>query len=243
MKTESEPGPRVYESKDRAETEFAILPGENPLEFELLRTQLAEQYLPDGPIEEDLVLTIAKCISRKRRFQRFIAAKASAARADPEHDAHDPVLALTATYHRLADEKDEYKVRLALVQLGYFGRRLLEDCPQHQFPTTEDWVKAVLHQIENVWIPEVTRFGPPPDEVLMKGSAAVLTDELFALELQFEERIDAMMERALDRLAKEKARKHQITLGEVRRFGKSHPVRLVGLEKRRRPYAPGDSKS
>src|ERR1700751_3475551 len=101
MKCDSENDERDYAVNFGAETEFAVLPGENPLEFEILRGQLASEHAPDGPHEEDLVLTIAKCIWRKRRYQCFLAAKVTAARSDPDHEAYDEVAALNAFYHAI----------------------------------------------------------------------------------------------------------------------------------------------
>ena len=74
--------------KAKRADEFAILPGEDAREFENLFGQLA----PDGPVEEDLVLTLAKCIWRKRRYQRFLAAKVTAAKFDPSHEGYDGAL-------------------------------------------------------------------------------------------------------------------------------------------------------
>src|ERR1700746_3889473 len=87
---------RAYEVKSGADTEFAVLPGEEPLAFELLHTKVAEEWAPDGPVEEDLVHTVAKCIWRKQRYQRFIAAKSTAAKYDPKSKAYDEALALGA---------------------------------------------------------------------------------------------------------------------------------------------------
>ena len=78
--------------KAKRADEFAILPGEDAREFENLFGQLASEYAPDGPVEEDLVLTLAKCIWRKRRYQRFLAAKVTAAKFDPSHEGYDGAL-------------------------------------------------------------------------------------------------------------------------------------------------------
>src|SRR5436190_1806410 len=64
-----------YRVKSGDPPEVAILPGENPIEFERLHTRLAQEWAPDGVLEEDTVLMIAKCIWRKRRYQRFVSSK------------------------------------------------------------------------------------------------------------------------------------------------------------------------
>ena len=70
--------------------QMAILPGEDPREFDELHSALIEEWAPAGPTEQDAVLTIAKCVWRKRPMQKFLDAKIEAgrfeARADPLYD-------------------------------------------------------------------------------------------------------------------------------------------------------------
>jgi hypothetical protein len=49
--------------------ETIILPGEDPKEFEQLHRDLIQEWLPSGPAEHDAVLTLAKCMWRKRRIR------------------------------------------------------------------------------------------------------------------------------------------------------------------------------
>src|SRR5437016_5257119 len=100
---DSEKGKHAY-ADDLEQPKVAILPGENPFEFQLLHTQVAEEWAPDGPVEEDLVLTIAKCIWRKRRHQGFLRARRTAAAYDPGSTAYDEETALTAFYHLVLHE-------------------------------------------------------------------------------------------------------------------------------------------
>jgi hypothetical protein len=59
MQMKNKQAGRFYQAKSEDQTKVAILPGENPLEFERLYTRL-EERMPDVPLEEDTVLTIAK---------------------------------------------------------------------------------------------------------------------------------------------------------------------------------------
>jgi hypothetical protein len=90
-------------------------------------------------------------------------------------------------------------------------------------------IKALQEEVQKVLIPAATRFGRPPDEVLIKQTSAVLTDDAFARELEFEERIDRKLEQTLDRLEKVKAAKRRVSFREVQRFDRSHPDRIVGF--------------
>src|SRR5437016_604111 len=126
----SEQPKRFYEVKFGAETEFAILPGENPLDFELLQTKLAEEFAPDGLLEEEMVFTIAKCMWRKQRYQRFLAARRTAASFDPDHEAYDEVEALTGFFQALVKETDEDELQRLLNRLGgHLADDLRHRCP------------------------------------------------------------------------------------------------------------------
>jgi hypothetical protein len=67
----------------------AILPGEDPREFEQLHSALIEEWAPVGPTEDDAVLSIAKGVWRKRRVQKLLQAEIEMCRFDPKHPAHD----------------------------------------------------------------------------------------------------------------------------------------------------------
>ena len=56
--------------KHGAFAKTAIIPGEDPQEFEELHSALIEEWGHVGPTEEDAVLTVAKGIWRKRRLQK-----------------------------------------------------------------------------------------------------------------------------------------------------------------------------
>jgi hypothetical protein len=61
----------VHAVKHGAFAKTAILPGEDPQEFEELHSALMEEWAPVGPTEEDAVLSIAKGVWRKGRAQKF----------------------------------------------------------------------------------------------------------------------------------------------------------------------------
>jgi hypothetical protein len=211
---------------------LAILPGENPLQFELLLTKVAEEWAPDGPIEWDAVLSIAKCLFRKQRYQRFIVSRITAAQFDPSHEAYDAPMALNAFHQILLAETAEHELERALGQLGgHLADHLAKKCPRRRFATTEAWVSAMRTEIEGVLMPAVTRFGSPPDEVLIGQAAAVLTDEAFARELEFERQLDRELEQAIDRLLKIKEKKRRITFRDAQRFDRAHPTRLKAILK------------
>src|SRR6266480_7907283 len=143
----SEQPKRFYEAKFGAETEFAILPGENPVEFELLHTRLAEEWVPDGPLEDDAVYTMAKCIWRKRRYQRFNAARNTAAKFDPDHEAYDEQESLTVFRRLLLQQTNDEGVIQLLSRLGgHLADYLRDKSPRRNFKTVKAWIKAMRHE-------------------------------------------------------------------------------------------------
>jgi len=62
-------------------------------------------------------------------------------------------------------------------------------------------------EVQKVLLPAATRFGDPPDEVLIQQSSAILTDDVFARDLEGEERIGRLVDQALGRLEKIKLEK------------------------------------
>ena len=49
----------------------AVLPGEDPREFDRLHRGLIKEWSPSGPAEGDAIFTLAKCIWRKRRIEHL----------------------------------------------------------------------------------------------------------------------------------------------------------------------------
>jgi hypothetical protein len=50
---------------------LGLLPGESPAEFEQLHEDLAEELAPRGPLEEDIVSTLARLLWRKQNRSTF----------------------------------------------------------------------------------------------------------------------------------------------------------------------------
>jgi hypothetical protein len=72
--------PRVVPSRRRASalrhgawSQAAVLPGEDLRQFDRLCCELADEWHPSGPAEEDAIFTLAKCMWRKRRLRTLCA--------------------------------------------------------------------------------------------------------------------------------------------------------------------------
>jgi hypothetical protein len=140
-------------------------------------------------------------------------------------------MVLTIFYHSLGVAKSMGEIRWLLDRLGgHSADHLKAKCPRGAFQTRDEWVKAMQKEVQEVLMPAAAPFSPP-DEVLIKRSSALLTDDVFARELEFEERDDRRIEQTLDRLEKVKAAKRRVSFREAQRFSRSHPTRLNGFVK------------
>ena len=187
-----------------------ILPGEDQREFEQLHAALVEEWAPIGPTEEDAVLDIAIGMWRKRRVQKFLEAKATAAAFDPDHPAYDEAAALRnfaiildTVPHRAFEE---YTRNLRPDKIKHLQQKV----PRSAFPSREKWVEAMKKEITSVLVPTIEQFGQPPNEMLLMQSAAILSDNAFKQELALDERINAMIDRAIKRLIQTKAMKQML---------------------------------
>jgi hypothetical protein len=196
----------------------AILPGENLIEYAELVEELAAELLPETTLQWDALHTIAKSIWWKQRRQHFAAAKITAAMFDPDQPTYDEPMVLNATYHTLLEETDEREIEATLGRLAKDLREhLLRLCPRGEFKTPKAWARAIAMKIKKQVLPAASRFGEPPAEVLMGRSAATITDDMFVRDLEIEERLDAMIDRAFERFFRLKELQDQVTFTELRR--------------------------
>jgi hypothetical protein len=223
----SDEGKRRTQRIPFTDTAFEIMPWENPQEFALLHTKVAEDYLPQGPVQEDLVFTIVKAMWLKRRNLEMRVATNLISKLNPDHAAFDEALALTSFSAALLREKLTFEeIKTDLRGAGYLAKHLRSTCPMHKFKTAKAWAKAMLREIQTVLMP---RFSPRPDELYMEQAAALMTYEILSRDLDLEERYDAVIEQSSDRILKLQAAQRDITVGDRRRFDVRHPVRLAGV--------------
>jgi hypothetical protein len=228
---------RAYEADFVTKCAFVILPGENPREFEILLTRLLEERSPDGPLEQDLVLTIAKCLWRKQRYQYFLAARVTA-QFHQRREPYDEAMVLNAICIEIdhaarKDAGDFREIRRCLEPWGVadFADHLEATCPRREFRSEWDWIKAMQTELKKNLPPAATRVGNPPDEVLFKQSSAIVTDDVLARELEFEQLNNRILEQALTQLEKIKKSKQQTSFREAQRLDRARRGLVIGLVK------------
>ena len=87
---------------------------------------------------------------------------------------------------------------------------LQQKFPQQKFKTPSEWAQAVKNEITSVLLPAMERRGETPDAVLLAQSATTISQDLFKHELALDERLDAMIDRAIKRLIQTKAMKQML---------------------------------
>ena len=233
----------IHAVKHGAFAKTAILPGEDRREFEELHSALIEEWAPVGPTEEDAVLSIAKGVWRKRRLQKFRHAEIEIWRSDPEHPLYDdaeglrnllniidaaPSFAPTDPpegFENIRENIIENFVMLAIERTpSYNATTLKRICPREKFESISNWL-AMLRVTTSALLRGDEQHGEEPD-LLLDRSAKVHTPDVVNHELAVDERIDAMIDRAVKRLVQTKAMK-QMLVSTSPRGGDDQPPKKI----------------
>ena len=143
------PTKRAYECSSE---DLANFVGEKSLEFESLRTELAEQYAADGPDEEGCIYQMAK--------SRFL--KGSLPTMRTEMEGYNEAVALDGFNDLLLAEVSEGKIERELDALGgQSGPHLRRKVPRRKFDSSEEWFGALKEEIFSVLMPQVIGVLPP----------------------------------------------------------------------------------
>ena len=179
---------------------FLIMPDEDPNEFEALLAALAEEWNPEGRCENEKIESIAMSMWRKRRFRKHMR-KVIAKLAGKE-----------ALVDRIQDRDTERMMNILeqiesgipgciteeslLEKLGpRWANRFKKSCPRADYTTEEAWLNAISDLICKVQEDlELTRSQMP---TIGETYSAEWFNER---EQDFEERIDAKIDRDLKQL-------------------------------------------
>lgn len=211
MRKEKWKKPNAY--KHGVFTPVMIVPGEDPKEFIELLKDLVEEWAPEGPTEEDAVHTIAKCIWRKMRAQKYLQAYRERNSFDPKHPAYEEALGLGA-FAVLVTAKPETaspyaKTLLRADKIDHLQQKV----PRSNFNSAAEWGRAIANEITSVLIPDSTiKDQQLANMSALMQSAAIYSNEIVQQEVALEERLDAMIDRATRRLIQTKGMKQVLHL-------------------------------
>jgi hypothetical protein len=115
---------------------------------------------------------------------------------------------------------------------GELSTHLKREVPKEKYPTTPEWVQAVKREVDEVLLPRARAEMESPDHLAAKAAEFITTDRILE-DLTLEERLDAMVDRAMRRLAQMKFMK-QISASSERQLKNVPTLQLEGPRKPRR---------
>jgi hypothetical protein len=137
------------------------------------------------------------------------------------------LLQLSASLH---GEVTEQSLRWTLdLHPNQFTRHLKEAVPRGNYPGFIDYIRALKKEIDEVLLPRVRAERPSDEYIAARTAAEFLTSERIMEDLALEERLDAIMDKAIRRLAQAKALKQMSGLG--RRHRDASAVRRIDANK------------
>jgi hypothetical protein len=115
---------------------------------------------------------------------------------------------------------------------GEFKEHLMREVPKENYPTIPEWVQAVKREVDEVLLPLARSKMESPDYLAAKAAEFITTDRILE-DLALEERLDAMVDRAMRRLAQMKFMK-QISRSSERQLQSLPALQIVGPSKPKR---------
>lgn len=191
--------------KHGAFSRTVIFPGESRAEFQALHDALIREWDPQGPLEQDAILTIAKYLFRKTRLGIFRRAEEGRAIFGSVFDKETP-LERDVEMLKISGVESE---RLEVAQ-KFFRENAdkLKELEQQM----ADYARAVGQQRRDI-LEDALADGDLYDLAEMKELATV---EGYMRLVELEARLDTMIDKAFKRLVQLKAMKETLNLKPIK---------------------------
>lgn len=135
----------------------------------------------------------------------------------------------SSLYGRLDGQFLEFGMSMLGAELK---EHLLREVPREKYPTTPEWVQAIKREVDEVLLPRARAQMDSPDYLAAKAAEFITTDRILE-DLTLEERLDAMVDRAMRRLAQMKFMK-QISQSSERQLLNGTALQIEGPKKPKR---------
>jgi len=194
--------------------ELVIL-GENKNDFDELHRSCIKELKPFGRMEEEVVLSIAKYMWRKRRIDRLFIDEANWLQEHPD-----------APELRAVSQFNEHFIRKGTRCSVVWD--LLALLPEHYRAAIRKEFKCPSTEYDDEWIDQIKKFIVDLHSMAALGALSSLEDpssvgktaakirELSAKQTALEDRLDMMIDKALKRLATLKTFKQVVAIQETR---------------------------
>jgi len=185
----------------------AILPGENPREYQELHASLIAEWSPQGATEHEFVNAMAHAAWAKRRRQKQTEVRVFENTLNPEHASFNEDFGLRGLGVFLRKEPETafqiYASRLLRPgKIAEFNRKF----PDSKYKSETDRAKAMLKHID-AELAEQPLLPDGLDPIGLHQTFATVSPELFKQEIELDERLNAMFYRAMKGLIECKAMK------------------------------------
>jgi hypothetical protein len=146
----------------------------------------------------------------------------------PRYD--DKVQHLVGFSSSLYGMLDGQFLKLSIGMLGKeFSTHLKREVPEEKYSTTPEWVQAVKREVDEVLLPRARAEMDSPDYLAAKAAEFMTTDRIIE-DITLEERLDAMVDRAMRRLAQMKFMK-QISGSSEKQLKNAPTLQIEGPKK------------
>ena len=149
----------------------------------------------------------------------------------PKYDgsarAKDKVSQLLGLSSSLYGSLSGHLLELSIKMLGGEpSAHLMREVPKEKYPTTPEWVQAVKREVDEVLLPLARAEMDSPDYLAAKAAEFITTDRILE-DITLEERLDAMVDRAMRRLAQMKFMK-QLSASSERQLQNAPALQIEG---------------
>ena len=185
---------------------------ENQKDFNDLHNGCIKELKPSGAMEEEVVLAIAKYMWRKRRVDRLFIQEAKRLGQHPAIEDLNKVSYI--------DKFIEVGLPCSFVsrivnQLPETVRLKIQKLPRAKNEFDDEWIRQVKNQLRRSKVAIAHPLSVQPEDSTLLALAASAIRELTAKQVELEDRLDMMIDKALKRLATLKAFKQVMAFQEA----------------------------
>ncbi len=186
----------------------AILPGENPKEFHDLLASFIAEWDPEGMTELEFVITMAQAAWAKRRRQKHGEMRVFENTINPKHASFNEDLGLRglAAFLQMEPETAFETHASRFLRPDKVAEFNLE-FPLSNYQSETDRAKAILANINAQLAKRTSLRSLPVDIVGLHSTLATVSMEVFRQEIELDERLNAMLYRAMKALIECKSMK------------------------------------
>jgi hypothetical protein len=175
-----------------------LLPDEDPLEFERLHESLRDEWKPDGPTQEEAVLSLAHAYRAVHRLERFSAEELELTAESPLLNEVNLMIELTEI---LENKRREAVAREIVGQLPETVRQHLNrKYPRANFEDPQRWIAALVAAMPDLLEVHATAATREQADLTWRTGQAARRHEVFEKTTKLKERLDCRVDKCLRRL-------------------------------------------